>query len=237
MCMTENINWLKDFNRRFDAEVKQLHMREPFWQLCRRCPDGHCCGDIIFPVKNRLGNPFLAEEWWMMLDQVRGFSNWHRKQLALNILSKRRACIFLFGNRCAVHAGRPWTCRFHPYTVSFSAGEGRFPVGEIALPSCPGYAAAFGLAVGEEYIQKLSVVRRDGQNPRLVLLKLKKHRPVWLIDAGDYLEEYERQARDKGNQPSEWQVLLDLAKQVGGAECDILPLYVEHVLGLQPLSR
>jgi len=80
---------------------------------------------------------------------------------------------FPFGNRCAVHAGRPWTCRFHPYTVSFSAGEGRFPVGEMALPSCPGYAAAFGIAVGEEYIQKLVIIRRDEQNPRLVLLKLK----------------------------------------------------------------
>jgi len=54
---------------------------------------------------------------------------------------------------------------------------------------------------------------------------------------GITVEEYERQARDKGNQPSEWQALLDLAKQVGGAECDILPLYIEHVLGLQPLSR
>jgi Fe-S-cluster containining protein len=238
MGMAENLIWMRDFNRRFDEEVKQLYAREPFWQVCQKCPDGYCCGHIIFPVQKRPVNPFLAEDWWMKLEQARdNFSANDRKLLRSNILSKRKDCIWRFGNRCAIHAGRPWTCRFHPYTISFHPSQGRYPVGEVALPSCPGCASAFGIAVDETYIQKPAVIARDLQNPRLVQLKLKKRKPTWLIDASDYLAEYESRVKKKDQSPPEWQELLALAKEAGGAECEILPVYIEKVLGLQPLSN
>jgi hypothetical protein len=69
MGITENLIWMCDINARFDEHVKELYKREPFWRLCSTCPDGHCCSKVIFPVLNRKGNPFLAEDWWMMLDE------------------------------------------------------------------------------------------------------------------------------------------------------------------------
>jgi Fe-S-cluster containining protein len=238
MGITENLAWMRDFNRRFEAEVGSLYQKEPFWQVCRKCADGHCCGTYVYPVLNRgRSNPFLAEDWWMKLEHARDhFSAADRKQLAANIMSTRPACIFLFGNRCAVHASRPWTCRFHPYAISFYAGQGQYPVGEIALPSCPGCASSFGIGVDETFVQKPAVLARDAKNPRLIQVKLKKRKPMWLLDASDYVEEYEKQVSLREKEVPPWQDLLTLAAEAGGAECDSLPYYVHKVLKITPLS-
>ncbi len=173
----------------------------------------------------------------MKLEHARDhFSAGDRKQLHNNIISKRLACIFLFGNRCAVHASRPWTCRFHPYAVSFYSGQGQYPVGEIALPSCPGCASSFGIGVDETFIQKPAILTRDAENPHLIQVKLKKRKPTWLLDASEYVAEYEKQASLRDKTPPPWQELLALAKEAGGDECFVLPYYLEKVLQLKPLS-
>lgn len=230
MGITENLAWMRDFNRRFEKEINKLLSKESFWRKCSHCPDGHCCGNIVYPVLNRWSNPFMAEDWWLMLEHVRNqFSSTDRKQLYRNILSESSSCIFLFGNRCSVHAGRPWTCRFHPYSISFFSGHGQYPMGEIALPSCPAYADSFSIRIDEQYIQKLIILSRDESNPMFVKVKLKKHKPLWVLDATNYVEEYESHALTKENVPPQWHKVLLLAEEAGGSECDILASYIENV--------
>ena len=230
MGIVENLVWMRDFNRRFDKEIKKLQKKESFWRKCYQCPDGHCCGHIVYPVLNRPDNPFMAEDWWIMLEHAKNhFSSADRKQLYRNILSERSSCIFLFGNRCSVHAGRPWTCRFHPYSVSLYSGYGQYPTGEIALPSCTAYAKSFGIGINEQYIQKPIILARDESNPMLILVKLKKHKPLWVLDATSFVEEYEKQASTKEDISSPWHKVLLLAEEAGGSECDILASYVENV--------
>lgn len=233
MGIAETANWLRSFYRRFDEDIKLLYRVEPFWQICQKCPDGHCCGQNSYISLKRNGNPFFIEDWWLMLEYVRDkFNAEDRKQLALNIISKRTACIFLFNNRCSVHPSRPWGSRIHPYTISICANTALFPAREIALPSCPSLASAFGLKVNEVFVQKPQVITR-AKDGHLVLVKLKKHKPLWLIDADDYLQQYERHIPRVGMVTTEWQELLELAEKAGGNYGGLLRLYVEQVLGLR----
>jgi len=230
MGIAENLAWMRDFLHRFDIEVKKLNKKEPFWLKCNQCPDGHCCQCIIYTVLSRRDNPFMAEDWWLMVEYAKNhFSSSDRKQLYSNILSKRSSCIFLFDNRCSVHAGRPWTCRFHPYSISFYSGHAQYPVGEIALPSCPAYASSFRIRIGEQYIQKPEILARDESNPMLIRVKLKKQKPLWVLDVTSFIEEYEKQAVTRENTPTPWYKVLALAEEAGGSECDILASYIENV--------
>lgn len=233
MSIAETANWLRSFYRRFDEDIKLLYRVEPFWQICQKCPDGHCCGQNSYISLKRNVNPFSIEDWWLMLEYVSDkFNAKDRKQLALNIISKRTACIFLFNNRCSVHPSRPWSSRIHPYTISICANTTLFPAREIALPSCPSLASAFGLKVNEMFVQKPQVINR-AKDGHLVLVKLKKHKPLWLIDADDYLQQYERQITRIGMMTTEWQELLELAEKAGGYYGGLLRLYVEQVFGLR----
>lgn len=231
MGITENLIWMCDINARFDEHVKELYKREPFWRLCSTCPDGHCCSKVIFPVLNRKGNPFLAEDWWMMLEYARDhFSAADRGQLYQNIVSSRSSCIFLFGNRCRIHPSRPLACRFYPYSISFHINHDRYPVGEIALPSCPTYASKFGIQTDTMYVQKPPIMCRDDQNHNLIKVKLKKRKPLWVLDASEFVKEYDYQLNNREKIMPPWDELLELAAETGGAECSILPYYVDKVI-------
>ena len=231
MGITENLIWMCDINARFDEHVKELYKREPFWRLCSTCPDGHCCSKVIFPVLNRKGNPFLAEDWWMMLEYARdNFNARDRKQLYQNIVSPRSACIFLFGSRCKIHPSRPWTCRFYPYSISFHINRGRFPIGEIALPSCPAYAPKFGIRTDDTFVQKPQVLLRDETNDKLIQVKLRKRKPLWILDASDYVREYEDMVINREKVMPPWDDLFELAAEAGGTECSVLPYYVNKVI-------
>ncbi len=231
-----NIDWIKQLRQRFDKDVKGLMEREPLWQKCRNCVDGYCCGHEIYPVKKSRLNPFRLEEWWLMLEYVKNnFCDEDRKRLARNIFSKRPDCIFLFGNRCSVHPARAWACRVHPYTISFNPGSAYFPVGEISLPSCPSLASAFGIKTGEVLVQKPRVVTQDPIN-RLVQLKLRKRKPVWLMDASDYVREIEERAKESERTLADWEALLELAGKAGGKGGPLLQMYLEKMQGLKRRS-
>ena len=212
--MHDNIAWLADFRERFDEDVRRLMEKEPLWQKCRNCPDGYCCGHGIYPVTMSRVNPFRLEEWWMMLDYVKAnFSENDKKQLIRNVLSKRPDCIFRFGNRCSVHPARAWACRVHPYTISYHPNPEYFPSGQIALPSCPALAPAFGIKRDEEVIQSPSVLARDEES-RLVQVKLKKE-TVWLVDATDYVAG-SKNTPATGRPAADWEALLTCG-QAGSA--------------------
>ena len=229
MDTVESTAWLEDFYARFEAETRLLYKTEPFWRLCQKCPDGHCCSRIIYSVKDWEGNPFIVEDWRRMLTYVRDFFSLGEKAgLIKTIFSNPEDCIFLAGGRCSIHPARPWSCRVHPYTVSFHPNRSLFPVGELELPSCPGLAPFFGLKNDQTFVQRALVTARD-TNSNLVMLKLKKHKPVWLIDASAYFREYENNMPPANRPDSDWVDLFALAKQAGGEQGDILARYVEKV--------
>ncbi len=227
----QNIAWLKDFRRRFDAEVKHLYETETFWLACQRCASGYCCAHQIFPVAKTKGNPFSAEEWWLQLEYVRDhFSPAEKKQLIQNIASRRPDCIFLFGNRCAVHPARTWACRVHPYVVNYHPAPSLFPVGELALPSCPPLASSFDIKIDEHLTQKPAPGER---RENLVKVKLRKHKPLWLIDASAYVKEYQAHVAVRRERPiAEWREVIDLAREAGGEDGDVLAAYVALTQGL-----
>jgi hypothetical protein len=115
--------------------------------------------------------------------------------------------------------------------VSFHANNGLFPVGKLALPSCAALAASFGLKglkKGHLLVQSILVIDRDPNN-HLVKVKLKKHKPVWLIDASSYIRELEDSWPPADRPQAEWQALFSLAEQAGGAQGAVLASYVEKV--------
>jgi Fe-S-cluster containining protein len=237
MGILENTEWLRDFYARYEEDENALHSVERTWAVCKKCPDGYCCGKNSFISLKRRSNPFILEDWWMMLEQVRdNFSREQKKILAKNIISSREACIFLFNNRCSVYRSRPWGSRIHPYTINFYENKISFPTGKIALPSCPSLATAFGLKTDEELIQAPQLLNKSGGN-NLVQVKLRKHKPVWLLDISTYLEEYERRSNGRQVSTSELEQLLELATQSGGDYGDLLRIYLEMVLGLRPNIR
>jgi Fe-S-cluster containining protein len=237
MGIRETTSWLQSFYQKFDADVNHLGQLEPFWHACRKCPNGYCCGTNSYISLKSKNNPFLIEDWWLMLEYVRdNFSPQDKKQLARNIVSSRKACIFLFNNRCAVHPNRPWGSRIHPYAINFAENTIRFPVGEIALSSCPGMASAFGLKLGETLVQKPQVIT-TAEGGSLVLVKLRKHKPLWLIDVSKYILELQQFAAAKQTSSIHLQQLLDLAQEVGGDFGDLLKLYLEMTFGIRTNVR
>ena len=120
---------IPNYYERFQNEIKLLYELEPFWRTCLKCPDGYCCTQQTYKGKGYQGNPYLLEDWWLMLQFVRdNFLNEEKIQLIKNIRSNRKNCIFLFDKRCSIHSARPWTSRIHPYTVSFHTSPGLFPM-------------------------------------------------------------------------------------------------------------
>jgi Fe-S-cluster containining protein len=229
--------WLDEFNRRFEQDVRKLHRKEPFWAVCQHCPDGYCCSKTIYATQQWSGNPYLIEDWSRMLVYVRDiFSNEDKARLGRNIASGSGQCIFTYRNRCSIYPVRPWSCRTHPYTVSFHADNDLFPSGEIALPSCPALCRPLGLKKDELMVSKAVITERDPDSS-LVKLRIRKHKPVWVIDATEYVMQYEKNAPPPQKPDSEWMALFDLA-QVAGSGCgDILSSYVQETTRLKPDRR
>ena len=235
VTLDENILWLQDFYRRFDEDVKRLSQQERIWAVCQKCPDGWCCGRNSYISLKRRGNPFLVEDWSLMLEHVRTrFTADEKKQLAKNVISQRPACIFLFKNRCQVYISRPWGSRLHPYTINFAENSLAFPVGQIALPTCPSLAASFGLKTDAELIQAPQVIERSGT---LVSVKLRKHRPIWMLDISEYVREYGERGASRKISGEDLGHLLELAHLAGGEYGELLRLYLETVLGLRSNVR
>lgn len=217
MGIENTAKWLKEFNSRFDREVAGLYKVEPFWRACNLCGNGYCCGQAALAVSHRPNNPFLLEEWWLLLEYVRdNFTEQDKKRLESKIVSRRSGCIFLFGHRCSVHPARCWICRSHPYTISFYPAPEIFPVGEIELPSCPTFANSFGVAVGDNRTQRPQVIERFAAT-NLVKVKLRKHKALWLIDASLYVEEFAAHIQPGPRPNSDWDEMLALVK-TGGLE-------------------
>ncbi|MCL2149768.1 MAG: YkgJ family cysteine cluster protein [Dehalococcoidia bacterium] len=235
MGLDENILWLQDFHRRFEIDVKELHRRESIWAACQKCPDGWCCGRNSYISLKRRSNPFIVDDWYLMLEHVRTrFTPAEKKQLAKNVISQRSACIFLFQNRCRVYASRPWGSRMHPYAINFAENIFAFPVGKIALPTCPSLATAFGLKTDEKLVQMPQVIDRA---EALVLVKLHKHKPIWLLDASCYVQEYTERGVGRKITGVELEQLLILARLAGGEYGELLRLYLEVALGLRADAR
>lgn len=212
MSLSEIGEWLLEFFQRFDDEVKLLLKEEPFWEVCHQCPDGYCCSKPTLPI--------MGEEWLLIQDYVKqNFSRQSKKRLLENIERARLQCIFLFGNRCSVYSVRPWACRIYPYTISFHTSPITFQVGGVALPSCPTLASAFGLKQDQLFFHYPNVLSRHSS--RLVKCKLKKHKPLWLIDGSDYFRKYEAKMPKNeegtldGSNMHEWVEFAKLAKQKG----------------------
>jgi Fe-S-cluster containining protein len=233
MALGQKAEWLKDFRKRFNDEVKLLYTVEPFWRACEKCADGYCCAHKIFPVLQSKGNPFSAEEWWLQMEYVRDhFSPEDKKQLIQNIISKRKDCIFLFSNRCTVHTARTWACRVHPYVISYYPAPDLFPVGEIALPSCPMLAQSFDIKQDELLVQKPPPQEHHHQGS-LVKVKLRKRKPMWVIDATPYIEEYKKHVPLQMERPiTDWEEVLALAREALGKDGDIMASYIELTQGL-----
>jgi len=187
ICVTsgEVGQWLINFFKRFDSEIQFLYKEEPFWKSCYKCVDSHCCKKPTLPI--------MAAEWDLIRDFVQEqFLPKNKERLLQKIESPSLECIYLVGNHCSVYPVRPWICRLFPYTISFYSSPITTQVGGIALPSCPTFVQIFGLKVDELFFQYPKVLTRHRGN-NLVQCKLKKHRPLWLIDGTEYWREYERE--------------------------------------------
>lgn len=57
---------------------------------------------------------------------------------------------------------------------------------------------------------------------------MKKHKPLWLIDASAYVKEYESHIPGKWSD-SDWKALWAFAREAGGAEGELLAFYIEKV--------
>lgn len=233
MSLQEKTEWIKDFHQRFSKEVELLYRIEPFWHICNQCSDGYCCSQKTFFVSQIQINPFNVEEWWLQLEYVRDyFSSEQKKQLIRNVLSHRTACIFLFGNRCSVHPVRALACRVHPYVISYHPASHIFPVGKIAIPSCPNLASFFGIKQNAFVVQHPQPLERHTEG-NLVKIKLRKRKPIWVIDATPYIEEYKQHIPHQLKRPiSDLEELLELAHQAGGKDREILTDYIELTQGL-----
>jgi hypothetical protein len=117
--------------------------------------------------------------------------------------------------------------------VSFHPNTGLFPFGELALPSCPAFVYSFGLKQDQLLVQPVSLIARD-PNSHLVKIKLKKHKPVWLIDASSYIKEYQGNMPPADRPQADWQALFSLAEEAGGQHGVVLARYVEEVTARKP---
>lgn len=225
--------WLKSVFARLDEDIRQLHRVESFWHPCLKCGDGHCCWHESYLASGAAGNPFAPIEWWIALEHVSdNFSAVERKQLARNMLSKRTACVFLFGSRCQVYPARSWISRMHPYSISFFPGK-MLSEGEVAVPSCPKYAASFDIKINQLRVLRPNIASRSGDR-RLVQVQMPKHKLVWYIDATDYMCEFEtylshRSAESSGKSRED---LLHLAADAGKEQGAIFKKYIETTFRL-----
>jgi Fe-S-cluster containining protein len=179
------VKWLRDFYQRFEGEIQLLYREEPFWKSCSKCSSNQCCRTTSHPI--------MTAEWDLVREFVREqLSPANREKISKRIERPGPDCIFLIGNRCSVYPVRPFVCRQYPYTVSFYSSHISANVGGITLPSCPTFASSFGLKVGAVFFQSVRVLDRHGSS-HLVRCKLKRHRPLWLIDGTEYCREYERE--------------------------------------------
>lgn len=138
--------------------------------------------------------------------------------------------MFLFGNRCKIYPNRSWISRIHPYTISFYPGE-TIPPGEVAVPSCPKYAAAFDIKVNQLRAVQPRIIARD-ENRHLVQLQLPKRKPIWFIDATAYVFEYESYLANRETDPNAnpREDLLDLAREAGKEHGDLFVMYIKQTL-------
>jgi len=120
MTLADSTTWLREFYRRFDVETKLLYDREPFWRVCQKCPDGYCCSRSSYVAANKTGNPFLVEDWWLMLEFVQEhFSVADKNGWRATFLRIARTVSFF---SATVAASTPTPSRFTPtQTYSFLA--------------------------------------------------------------------------------------------------------------------
>lgn len=180
--MSEINDWLIQLYKRFDKEVQLLLSKEPFWNICHSCPDGYCCRKSKIPV--------MSLEWDNITAYVKeNFSKRNKDRYLENVMSQKIQCPFLFDNRCSVYPVRPWSCRIYPYIVSFYSTPLVIQSGSFIQPSCPTLAKSFGVTQGEISLIRAVVLEKD-ETGRLLKCQLQKPRPLWLIDASDYFQEY-----------------------------------------------
>ena len=85
-------------------------------------------------------------------------------------------------------------------------------------------------------MQKPQVLEHHREN-RLVKVKLRKHKPIWLIDASDYVVEFEKRSLQRTVSQTEIESLLILAEEAGGFYGGLLRIYLETVLGIRTNVR
>jgi Fe-S-cluster containining protein len=176
-------DWLTQFYERFDEEVRLLLNKEPFWRICSSCPDGDCCRRIRVPV--------MSPEWENIVAYVKkNFSERNKNRYFKNVISQKAKCPFLFGNRCSVYSVRPWSCRIYPYVVSFYSTPLVIQSGNFIAPSCPTLAKPFGVIEGTISLCRAIPLEKD-ETGRLFKCQLERPRPLWMIDASDYFQEYD----------------------------------------------
>jgi Fe-S-cluster containining protein len=177
-------DWLIQFYRRFDKEVRLLLSKEPFWKICHQCPDGDCCKKSLIPV--------MTPEWDNIVEYVKkNFPKRNKERYLENVMSQNIQCPFLFDSRCSVYSVRPWSCRIYPYIVSFYSTPLVIQSGNFIMPSCPTLAQSFGVNQGEISFCKAVSLERD-KTGQLFKCQLQQPRPLWLIDASDYFQEYDK---------------------------------------------
>ncbi len=66
----------------------------------------------------------------------------------------------------------------------------------------------------------------------MVKVKLKKRKPVWLLDATDYVAEFEKHAPDIERPSEDWESLLALAGEAGSKGGIVLQYYLDNTQGI-----
>ena len=189
--MSEINDWLIQFYKRFNKDVKLLLSKEPFWEICHSCPDGYCCRRSAIPV--------MTPEWNNIIRYVRdNLTNRNKNRYFKNVMSQEIQCPFLFDNRCLVYPVRPWACRIYPYVVSFYSTPLVIQSGNFIPPSCPTLAKSFGVNQGEITLCKAIPLEKD-ETRRLLKCQLQQPKPLWLIDASDYFQEYDKNMPKNAN--------------------------------------
>jgi len=226
MTFTERLEWIKKFRERFERENELLYRVEPSWHACKKCKDGYCCAHKTYAVEKCSYNPLMIEEWWIMLEYVKtNFNSAQLQQLYQNILSPRPDCIFRFGSRCEIHPARAWSCRIHPFAISYHKDPLLFPVGEFALPSCPSFATIFKIKQDSTVVQQPQPLETHPEGT-LVKIKLHKRKPLWVIDISSFIKDYTAFVSTLPRRTaSDFDGLLEMARQIG-RENDLLPRYI-----------
>ncbi|MFA6771080.1 MAG: hypothetical protein WCS74_00355, partial [Dehalococcoidales bacterium] len=83
----------------------------------------------------------------------------------------------------------------------------------------------------EIVVQSPAVLAKE-PGSRLIQVKLKKRKPVWLLDATDYVNEFENRAGGEERSAEDWEALLSLAGEAGSKGGIALQMYLEKMQGL-----